>query len=169
MPPSVPREAPSVQSAKAVPPILLAACHAGVFPKAWSAETFAGFLADENTIAFAACRDPDPASPSDPPAGFIFARCAGDEAEILTLGVSPASRRSGIAGKLLSHLIAESRARRIARIFLEVGAGNREARQLYAARGFTMVGVRENYYVTPGGDTEDAHVLALDLMGPGSP
>ena len=91
--------------------------------------------------------------------GVIVARVAADEAEILTLAVTPAARRAGVATALLgaaAHQVAAMGARAF---FLEVSVRNDAARLLYARTGFTEKGRRTRYY----SDRSDALILRLDL------
>ena len=68
--------------------------------------------------------------------GFIVIRCVADEAEILTLGVLPARRRAGLARKLVRAAMELAATQyRVAHVFLEVGAENHGARDLYADWG----------------------------------
>ncbi|MDE2333688.1 MAG: GNAT family N-acetyltransferase [Rhodospirillales bacterium] len=87
----------------------------------------------------------------DPRGGFVLARVAADEAEILTIAVLPQARRTGLGGILLAAALAEARARGAVAMFLEVAEANQAARALYAGAGFREVGTRPNYY--PGGVT----------------
>ncbi len=75
--------------------------------------------------------------------GFIMARRAGGEAEILTLAVAPPARRQGVARDLVTAVMA---AVADLPVFLEVAAENAPAQRLYAAAGFTECGRRRNYY-----------------------
>jgi [ribosomal protein S18]-alanine N-acetyltransferase len=93
--------------------------------------------------------------------GFILARVAGDEAEILSLGVRPNARREGQARALV--VDAAARADGAAAMFLEVGAGNEAARRLYAGLGFREAGVRKGYYREPGKPPQDALTLKAEL------
>lgn len=95
----------------------------------------------------------------DPRGAMVLARVAADEAEILTLAVAPALRRQGIGRALLEAAAAEAARRGALALFLEVAAANTSARALYAAAGFTQVGLRRRYY--PGGI--DALVLRRPL------
>jgi ribosomal-protein-alanine N-acetyltransferase len=98
-----------------------------------------------------------------PGAGFVLARVAADEAEILTLAVVPAARRRGHAGALLACAMAAAVLRGAAAMFLEVSEQNAAARALYAAAGFAEAGRRRRYYP----DGADALVLRRDLAVPG--
>jgi ribosomal-protein-alanine N-acetyltransferase len=124
----------------------LAALHAACFPDAWDAAAITALLATPGTFAFAH---------SD---GFVLARVAGDEAEILTLAVAPAARGRGLGRALLQAVIRKVTELGAASLFLEVGTDNPAALALYAGLGFTRVGMRKAYY--NGGD---ALVLRLPL------
>jgi ribosomal-protein-alanine N-acetyltransferase len=93
------------------------------------------------------------------PDGFVLARVAADEAEILTLAVVPSARRQGLARQLLLGAIARAVQLGAAAILLEVAEANTAARALYAGLGFTQVGLRRGYYA----QGMDALVLRLDL------
>ncbi len=91
--------------------------------------------------------------------GFVLARVAADEAEILTLAVLPGVRRAGHGRTLLTAALASARTRGARRMVLEVGEANHAARSLYATLGFSAAGRRARYY--PNG--ADALVLAATL------
>ena len=124
----------------------LAALHAACFDDAWDAASLRTTLAAPGAFAF---HDRD---------GFVVARVAGDEAEILTLAVTPGARGKGLGRALLSAAIAEAQSRGAKAVFLEVGRDNPAALALYAALRFANVGSRKGYY---GG--RDASVLRLSL------
>jgi ribosomal-protein-alanine N-acetyltransferase len=124
----------------------LAALHAASFQDAWDAASLRTTLAAPGTFAF---HDRD---------GFVAARVASDEAEILTLAVAPRARGKGLGRALLNAAIAEAQRRGARAVFLEVGSDNPAALALYAALGFANVGSRKGYY---GG--RDALVLRLSL------
>ena len=124
----------------------LAALHAACCPDAWDAAAITALLATPGTFAFA---------PHD---GFVLARVAGDEAEILTLAVAPPARGRGLGRALLQAVIRGAAERGAASLFLEVGADNPAALALYAGLGFTKVGMRKAYY-----NGRDALVLRLSL------
>lgn len=133
----------------------LAALHAAAFPpgEQWDAEAIRVLLGLPG--GFGLLR---------PGAGFVLARVAADEAEILTLAVVPAARRQGHGGALLAGAMAAAAARGAAAMFLEVAEPNAAARALYAAAGFTEAGRRRRYYP----DGADALVLRTALVSPSS-
>lgn len=125
---------------------VLAVLHAACFPDAWDAAAISALLVTPGTFAYA--HDD----------GFVLARVAGDEAEILTLAVAPAARGRGLGRALLQAVIRKVSEMGAVSLLLEVGADNPAALALYAGLGFTRVGMRKAYY--NGGD---ALVLRLPL------
>jgi [ribosomal protein S18]-alanine N-acetyltransferase len=94
--------------------------------------------------------------------GFAMVRSAADEAELLLLAVDPRARRRGVGSTLLAATIAQSAARNVRRLHLEVRAGN-DAVHLYQKLGFQKVGVRRAYYRGADGHVFDAHSFSLDV------
>lgn len=78
--------------------------------------------------------------------GFIVWRTVLDESEIITVGVHPDARGTGIAIAMLG--IMENEVKKIGakKIFLEVSHTNTPAIGLYEKCGFTIIGKRKNYY-----------------------
>ncbi len=128
----------------------LAALHALSFAKNWDAPAIATLLATPGAFAFHN-RD-----------GFVLARVAGEEAEILTLAVAPDKRGQGLGRALLQAAIIKAEELGAQTLFLEVGADNPAALALYAALGFAKVGMRKGYYASASGGS-DALVLRLPL------
>ena len=124
----------------------LAALHAACFSDAWDAAALAQLLASPGAFAFYNKE------------GFVLARMAGGEAEILTLAVAPHARGQGLGRALLQLAIAQAQERGADAMFLEVGADNPKAIALYAGLGFAKVGMRKAYY-----RDGDALVLRLPL------
>ena len=81
--------------------------------------------------------------------GFVLARAAGGEAEILTLAVAPAARGQGLGRALLQAAAAHAATLGAQSMFLEVGADNPAALALYAGLGFVRAGQRKAYYAAP--------------------
>jgi ribosomal-protein-alanine N-acetyltransferase len=82
-----------------------------------------------------------------------------DELHLLNVAVAIPWRRQGIGRALVNDLIAYGRAHAVARVLLEVRAGNLAAITLYEQLGFTRFNVRERYYA----DDEDAIEMSLIL------
>ncbi len=78
--------------------------------------------------------------------GFIVWRVVTDEAEIITVGVHPNARRTGIASAMLVLVENDAKKRGAKKIFLEVAENNTPARVMYKNNGYTQIGVRPKYY-----------------------
>ena len=96
------------------------------------------------------------------PAGFTMTRAVADEAELLLIAVAPAQRRRGVGAALIRAAIAECSTGNIAKLHLEVRAGN-DAVGLYRTHGFTKVGERRAYYRGKTGVAHDAHTYSRDI------
>jgi ribosomal-protein-alanine N-acetyltransferase len=128
----------------------LAALHAAAFADAWDAAAITQLLGTPGTFAF---HHQD---------GFVLARTAAGEAEILTLAVAPQARGRGLGRALLQAAVSRACAMGAGAVFLEVGADNPPALALYAGLGFVKVGTRKAYYSALSGGS-DALVLRLSL------
>ncbi|WP_428376298.1 GNAT family N-acetyltransferase [Lichenicoccus sp.] len=126
---------------------ILAPLHAAAFAggETWDALAFAGLL--DLPGCFAVLADA---------AGLALFRVAGDESEVLTIGVRPAARGAGVAGGLLDAGMTECAGRGARLMLLEVADGNAPALALYRRRGFVEVGRRRGYYA----DGADALLLS---------
>ena len=78
--------------------------------------------------------------------GFIVWRVVADEAEIITVGVHPNARRTGIASAMLVLAENDAKKRGAKKIFLEVAEKTPPARVMYKNNGYTQIGVRPKYY-----------------------
>lgn len=125
---------------------ILAALHATCFSQPWDAAAISALLVTPGTYAYA--HDD----------GFVLARAAAGEAEILTLAVTPAARGRGLGRRLLQAAIKKAHEMGAGAMFLEVGVDNPAALALYAGLGFTKAGSRKGYY-----RGVDALVLRLPL------
>jgi len=93
-------------------------------------------------------------------AGFVLARFAGGEMELLNLAVAKTLRRTGAGAALVAAALAEGEVRGAAQAFLEVRESNAAALAFYAALGFALAGRRPRYYQDP---EEDALILRVPL------
>lgn len=128
----------------------VAALEAQIFPMPWSAAGFADTLPREDVIFLVAYEQ-------DELLGYVGIYCTLDEGEITNVAVAPAARRRGIAWALLTELKQQLACRNVARIVLEVRVSNEPAIRLYEQMGFSVIGVRKNFYEKP---TEDAYIMA---------
>lgn len=129
---------------------VMAAMHAAAFPagERWGPEALGLLLGQPGVFGLIADAK-----------GFVLARVAADEAEILTLAVAPSARRRGVAFGLIAAAKHRAAAAGAVAMFLEVASDNEAARALYAKAGFRRVGRRARYYPNGG----DALVLRADL------
>lgn len=125
--------------------------HRRCFAEPWDETALAALLAMPGAFGLLA----DGAEP----VGFVLARVAADEAEILTIAVLPEARRRGQAGRLLDAAATLAHQGGAAALFLEVASDNGAALGLYAGRQFQTVGRRSHYY----GPGRHAIVLRRDL------
>jgi ribosomal-protein-alanine N-acetyltransferase len=134
-----------------------AALHALCFDDWWDEPTLERLLAMPGALALAAV-----ATPKAPLAGFVLARIAAGEAEILTIAVAPAARGQGLGRGLVEAVAATALAGGATALFLEVAEDNQPALGLYSRLGFRDVGMRPAYYARPAGRIA-ARILRLDL------
>ena len=78
--------------------------------------------------------------------GFVVWRVVADEAEIITIGVHPDARKTGIASAMLAIIEADAKKRGATKMFLEVAENNYPARALYQHNGYVQIGIRPKYY-----------------------
>jgi [ribosomal protein S18]-alanine N-acetyltransferase len=129
----------------------LADLHARAFARAWDEVAMKNLLDGRGVFALVAQQDDLN--------GFILARVAADETEILSVAISPDMRQRGLASQLLEQACHRAMEEGAVRIFLEVAAANQPARNLYEKYGFREVGRRKAYYE----DGDDALVLSAGL------
>ena len=92
--------------------------------------------------------------------GYLCANVILDEGHILNLAVHPEYRRLVIASSLIKEMIEIMRERDCRSVFLEVRISNEQARSMYEKFGFSLLGTRKNYYISP---VEDAVLMVLRL------
>lgn len=127
----------------------------------WGAADYESLLSADTTLCLLA-EDEE----RDEPAGFVLARLAADELEILNLAVAPARRRRGLGRRLVAEALARGRARAAEKCWLEVRASNQAALEFYRALGFREHSRRRGYYRDP---VEDAVICLRDLSCPSGP
>ncbi len=91
-----------------------------------------------------------------------FAACGAGEGGAIWagLGMGGAPRRTGGASALLRDAFAELSQKGCKRVTLEVRVSNFPARGLYEMLGFTLLGIRKNFYSAP---PENAFMMELLL------
>lgn len=135
---------------------LLARLHAASFTRPWVETEMAALLSQTSTLGLLDEQDGEIT-------GFLLLRLATDEAEILTLAVSPDHRRQGIARRLLEQSQPTLKAASINTLFLEVSEENHPAQRLYRHCGFAINGRRKGYYLHADKTRSDAILMRLPL------
>ncbi len=79
-------------------------------------------------------------------AGFAILQFGDDSAHLVLLAVRPRVQRQGVARRLMQWLFASASVAGVARISLELRAGNQVARNFYRALGFADAGLVNHYY-----------------------
>ena len=133
--------------------VALSEIHASAFKRGWSDAEFEALLLQPGVHALLAhYRN---AFGRRIAAGFILYRLAADEAEILSVAVTPACRRRGIGKALLEDALRHLYREGAQSIHLEVEDSNLAAIGLYRGVEFRESGRRAGYYAqgreTPGG------------------
>ena len=145
----------SLRQAAAAEAAPLAALHEALFPAGpWDERFFAGAIASPYHHLLVARHAPD-----ETLAGLALWTVIAEDAEILTIGVSPRLRRQGLGAALLDAVIKRSATLGATRLLLDVAAGNDAALALYRQAGFTPLTRRKRYY----DNGEDALVLSRAL------
>lgn len=133
----------------------LALLHHDPLLPVWETPVFLNMLGTRTNHGLAAEREGEVA-------GFLLWREVAGEAEILTLVVASSFRRQGIARQLLEGMERSLLENDVERLFLEVGADNPVAMQLYEKNGFVRISTRKGYYLR-GAGVVDALILQKTL------
>ena len=81
--------------------------------------------------------------------GYAYGSAIPPEGELYRIAVGLDARRGGIGTLLLTSFLTEMKARGATSVYLEVRESNSPARALYERNGFSLVGIRKNYYRAP--------------------
>ncbi|OBQ83286.1 ribosomal protein S18-alanine N-acetyltransferase [Mesorhizobium sp. WSM3873] len=138
----------------------VAVLHREDFVRPWTDGEFAALLEQDTVFGYAARETGQGAKP---PVGFVLARLAAGEGEILTVAVARAHRRQGLGWQLIDAVLRELHAQRAEALFLEVDETNAPAIALYRRLGFRQVGQRPNYYRSTEHGPTGALVMRRDL------
>lgn len=139
---------------------MLATLHEEDFARPWTEDEFESLLVQENVFGFAAVEE---GVAGARPVGFVLARLAAGEAEILTVTVTRAFRRRGIGHALMDAVLRTLHGERAEVLFLEVDEKNRAAIALYRRLGFREAGRRPDYYRGSTARRGNAIVMRRDL------
>lgn len=146
------RAEPTFAEARPQDAAAIAAIHAASFKRGWGEEEISQLLIDRMVVAHGA-------KIGGTLVGFILSRIAADEAEILSVAITPTRRGRGFARPLLDLHLRRLVGLGAQAVFLEVDEHNAAAYRLYQRAGFYEVGRRQGYY--EGGAV--ALVLRRDL------
>jgi ribosomal-protein-alanine N-acetyltransferase len=135
----------------------VAALEAATFTNPWTRDMLERELQQSDVARVYVARLPDRRV-----AAFCACWLVYDELHINTIAVDAGLRRQGLATTLMMHILREAAAKGATRTYLEVRRSNLPAQALYQRLGFTVAGVRRNYYTSPD---EDALVLARAMTG----
>lgn len=138
----------------------LAALHRADFARPWSSSEFSALLTQEAVFGYSARKSGKPKADM---AGFVLARLAAGEAEILSIAVARSCRRLGLGRLLMDAILRELYRQRAEALFLEVDETNAPAVTLYRRLGFREVGKRPGYYASGSGEKTGALVMRRDL------
>ena len=126
------------------------------FSDAWREETVARDMAGPHSLYVVAEQDGQIA-------GYGCYWFVADEAQLVNIGILPAARRRGIAGRILTDGMAYAVSRGMVSMYLEVRVSNLPAQALYRKHGFKVITLRKNVYDLP---REDGYIMARPLMKP---
>ncbi len=138
----------------------MARVHKEDFVRPWTDGEFASLLGQDTVFGYAAY---ETGRTKDGPIGFVLARHAAGEGEILTVAVARAHRRRGLGWRLMDAVLRELHGRRADALFLEVDETNEPAIHLYRRLGFSKVGMRPRYYAHADKPRTGALVMRRDL------
>ena len=130
--------------------------------EAWTRQQVANSLAMPHTYAILVDATGREWAGGEEAAGFILARRAPGEEELLLIGVRPDRRGRGVGRQLIELFASIAREGGAERIFLEMRANN-PAESLYRQCGFEPIGRRVNYYRTLDNEHLDAITFARKL------
>lgn len=133
--------------------------HAERFYRGWDEGEFHSQLNQPTTLAYTARANNGVPGLG----GFVIAREAAGESEVLTIAVSNRFPRQGLGWRLMLAVLRDLRGRGAETMFLEVDEGNASAQGLYRKLGFRIVAERKGYYALGDGRKSTALVMRLDL------
>jgi ribosomal-protein-alanine N-acetyltransferase len=139
---------------------VLSELHREDFIRPWTDGEFEQLLAEDTVFGFGGL---EMGKGGTRPVGFVLARLAAGEAEILTLAVARSHRRAGLGWRLMDAVLRELHAARAEALFLEVDETNAGAIALYRRLGFHQVGRRPRYYRDADNNRSGALVMRRDL------
>ncbi len=128
----------------------LCALEAECFSLPWSAAAFEDFFKNGCSCCLVAEIDGSIV-------GYVGMNLISGEGEITNLAVAASTRRLGVASALMDALCATEG---LYRLMLDVRVSNVPARAFYEKCGFTVDGIRKNFYSHP---REDAVLMSREI------
>ncbi len=126
------------------------------FPNPWKMSTFIGEIANRDiSYPFMIVHQITAKN-----LGYIIYWKLNEEVQISNFAVHPDCRGFGLGEAVLRQVLDELIKAGLLYVFLEVRPSNYSARSLYEKMGFSVFGVRKNYYHSP---PEDALVMGKSL------
>ncbi len=122
-----------------------------VHSRVWGVPTLQGFLAAPGAIVAAQEN------------AFALGRVIVEEAELLTIAVSPEVQGKGLGRACLKAFEELAAAKGARRAFLEVSEANTSAVKFYLSENYTETGRRKAYYSLPTGRKSDALMMSKSL------
>lgn len=119
--------------------------------KSGDIERFRRLLPDQNAVLLGAFDLQSPIE-TDHLIGFFSAQIVVDELQVDNVAVRTKSRRNGIGLLLVQSALEAAHQRGALTAVLEVRSSNIAAQKLYMQCGFSVAGVRKNYYTMPAED-----------------
>lgn len=134
------------------------------FPTAWPSSAFQTEMHQNQLAHYVSARLISEEGVVLPPVvGYAGVWVVIDEVHVTTIAVHPEERGKRIGEQLLYYLLNYGIAKNAKWATLEVRESNKDAQSLYKKYGFSIVGVRKNYYAEEG---ENAVIMwAGNLQG----
>jgi len=127
------------------------------FPEAWSRRGLADAL--DMGLDFRTLRDRD-----NQLVAYYIGQDVADEVHILQLAVAETFRCRGIGRRIIHQILSGKSRVGMRKALLEVRADNRLAQHLYSKLGFSVTGMRKDYYRgMSNGQREDAVLMTRKL------
>ena len=120
------------------------------FSSPWSATAFEDFFANGCSVCLVALNE-------SKIIGYVGMNLILGDGEITNLAVTENFRRHGVGSLLIGELCKTQGA---GRLLLDVRLSNTAARALYEKHGFTVDGIRKNFYSKP---REDAVLMSREI------
>lgn len=130
--------------------------------EAWTRSQVEGSLTLPHTYALLVGPKGEPLRDEEQAAGFILARRAPGEEELLLVAVRPEMRGRGIGKSLIEWFFRTAKDNGAETVFLEM-RDNNPAANLYTLCGFEPIGRRRAYYRTATGEALDAITFGRKL------